>query len=51
VAGLITEPSKGLKEEGAVGFAKGLGKGTVGLLTKTSTGMLGVYAAHTQEIY
>jgi hypothetical protein len=35
---MITEPSKGMKEEGAVGFAKGLGKGTMGLLTKTSTG-------------
>jgi hypothetical protein len=42
VAGLITEPSKGFKEEGAVGFAKGLGKGTVGLLTKASTGKLGM---------
>jgi len=43
---MITEPSKGMKEEGAVGFAKGLGKAKMGLLTKTSTGMLEICAVH-----
>jgi hypothetical protein len=50
VAGLITEPSKGLREEGAVGFAKGLGKGTAGLLTKTTTGMLGTCDFYVQTL-
>lgn len=50
MAGLITEPSKGLKEEGAVGFAKGLGKGTVGLLTKTTTGMLKIRRVYERNL-
>jgi hypothetical protein len=39
IAGLGTEPYKGMKEEGAVGFLKGVGKGSIGLVTKTGTGM------------
>ncbi|EGY20852.1 UDP-glucose,sterol transferase [Verticillium dahliae VdLs.17] len=33
VTGLVTEPYKGAKKEGAVGFMKGVGKGSVELVT------------------
>ena len=38
VTGLVTEPYKGAKTEGTVGFLKGIGKGSVGFVTKSGTG-------------
>ncbi|KAK9463382.1 uncharacterized protein V1516DRAFT_644614 [Lipomyces oligophaga] len=40
VSGLALAPMKGASEEGAAGFFKGLGKGLIGLPTKTATGLL-----------
>jgi sterol 3beta-glucosyltransferase len=39
ITGIVTQPIKGAKEGGTLGFAKGLAKGTVGLVTKTGAGM------------
>ncbi|KAH7399751.1 hypothetical protein BKA64DRAFT_575344 [Cadophora sp. MPI-SDFR-AT-0126] len=38
IAGLVVEPYKGGRKEGALGVAKGLGKGSLGFLTKTGSG-------------
>jgi hypothetical protein len=42
VTGLFTQPWKGAQKEGASGFAKGIGKGIGGLLTKPGAAMLGI---------
>jgi len=34
ITGIVTQPMKGAKEGGALGFAKGLAKGTVDIITK-----------------
>ena len=39
VAGLVRQPVKGARDAGAKGFAKGVGKGTIGLFAKTTSGM------------
>lgn len=36
---LIVQPAKGLKQEGAIGFGKGIAKGAVQTLTKPGSGM------------
>lgn len=38
VTGLITQPLKGLKEEGPAGAVKGAARGTLGLATKMPSG-------------
>lgn len=38
LADIFVQPYKGAKEEGALGALKGVGKGTVGIATKTSAG-------------
>ena len=38
VADLVVEPYQGGKKEGALGVAKGVGKGALGLITKTGAG-------------
>ncbi|KAF5097110.1 hypothetical protein D0Z00_002508 [Geotrichum galactomycetum] len=40
VSGLALAPVQGASEEGAMGFFKGLGKGLIGLPTKTAIGLL-----------
>lgn len=35
---LVNLPLKGSEEEGALGFAKGVGKGTLGFTSKTTAG-------------
>lgn len=47
---IFVEPYKGGKKEGWLGVAKGVGKGTVTLLTKTTYGMLGLVAYPGQGI-
>ncbi|KAF5681233.1 UDP-glucose,sterol transferase [Fusarium heterosporum] len=42
IGGIVMEPYKGAKKEGALGAAKGFGKGTAGLITKTGAGMFGL---------
>jgi hypothetical protein len=44
LSGLVTEPYKDAKKSGAKGIATGLGKGTVGLFTKSGAGMFGILA-------
>ncbi|CZR62698.1 related to sterol glucosyltransferase [Phialocephala subalpina] len=47
---IFTEPYRGGKKEGALGVVKGVGKGSVTLLTKTSYAMLGLVAYPGQGI-
>src|SRR4051812_6077055 len=42
ISGLVTQPMQGAKEEGAVGFMKGVGKGFGGLLIKPIAGVHGI---------
>ena len=44
LSGLVTEPYKDAKKSGAKGIATGLGKGEVGLVTKSGAGMFGMFA-------
>jgi UDP:flavonoid glycosyltransferase YjiC (YdhE family) len=48
VTGLVTQPLKGAREEGASGFFKGVGKGIGGLLVKPGAAALGILS-HTLE--
>lgn len=41
---LVMQPVKGASEEGAIGAAKGLGKGAVSLVAKSGAGMFGLFA-------
>ncbi|KAL5373105.1 hypothetical protein DPSP01_012965 [Paraphaeosphaeria sporulosa] len=50
VSGLVSKPMQGLKEEGALGFAKGTGKGVLGFATKTSSAAIGIVAYPGQGI-
>ncbi len=38
ISGLITQPLRGAKEQGAAGFFKGLGKGIGGIVLKPGAG-------------
>ncbi|ESZ90226.1 glycosyltransferase family 1 protein [Sclerotinia borealis F-4128] len=40
-AGLFTHPVKGAIKDGGKGFVKGIGKGTIGFLTKPASGVFG----------
>ncbi|WPG99033.1 Hypothetical protein R9X50_00183800 [Acrodontium crateriforme] len=42
ITGLVTQPWKGGRKEGAAGVAKGFGKGIGGLVTKTGAGTFGI---------
>lgn len=44
VSGLVIQPYKDAKKYGAKGIATGLGKGAVGLVTKSGAGMFGAFA-------
>lgn len=50
VTGLVSQPMQGMKEEGAFGFAKGTGKGVLGLATKTTSAAIGIVAYPGQGI-
>lgn len=39
VGGVISKPISGAKEEGVLGFAKGAGKGVIGLFTRPVSGV------------
>ncbi|CZR37590.1 uncharacterized protein FPRO_07219 [Fusarium proliferatum ET1] len=41
---VVVQPYKGAKKEGALGAAKGLGKGAMSLVTKSGAGMFGLFA-------
>lgn len=38
VTDIVTKPMKGAKEEGALGFFKGVGKGSMNLIAKPGSG-------------
>lgn len=40
VTGVVTKPISGAKEQGIGGFVKGLGKGTIGLVTRPTAGIV-----------
>lgn len=48
---LFVQPYKGGKEEGALGVAKGVGKGLIALTTKTNSAVLGLVSYPSQGIY
>ncbi len=50
VTGLVTQPVKGAKEEGAKGFFKGFGKGLIGIATKPVAGVLDMASKTTEGI-
>ncbi|KAF5981728.1 putative sterol glucosyltransferase [Fusarium bulbicola] len=41
---VVVQPYKGAKKEGALGAAKGFGKGAMNLVTKSGAGMFGLFA-------
>jgi len=43
ITGVITQPLEGAKNDGTLGFLKGLGKGSMGLVAKPGSGMLTMY--------
>ncbi|KAF8201061.1 sterol glucosyltransferase [Mycena galopus ATCC 62051] len=51
VADLVVQPYKGAKAEGAMGFVKGLGKGTMDAFVKTSGATVAVFSYPSQGIY
>ena len=50
MTGIYLKPMQGAKEEGALGFAKGAGKGIIGLTTKTTSAAIGIVAYPGQGI-
>lgn len=42
ITGLVTQPCRGAKKDGAAGFGKGVGKGAVGLVFKTLAAQFGL---------
>lgn len=51
ISGLFMKPAQGVKEEGALGLAKGIGKGTVGFASKACSATVGIVAYPSQGIY
>lgn len=51
IGGLVMEPIRGAKKEGALGAAKGAGIGLLNLGTKVSSGIVGLVAMPGQGIY
>ncbi|KAL4886738.1 hypothetical protein BJY04DRAFT_204881 [Aspergillus karnatakaensis] len=51
LTGLITQPYKGAKEEGALGAVKGLAKGTIGATAEVGSAAVGLIAYPSQGIY
>ena len=43
----MTKPVQGAKQEGLLGFAKGVGKGVTGLVTKPVSGVIDVVSKTT----
>lgn len=50
VSDLVMQPYLGARKEGAVGAAKGVGKGVVNLAAKSGAGMFGLFAYNSQGI-
>ncbi|KRX90575.1 Vacuolar protein sorting-associated protein 13A [Trichinella pseudospiralis] len=50
VTGVFTKPIEGAREEGALGFAKGLGKGLIGAVTRPITGVVDFASASLEAL-
>ncbi|EUC43587.1 glycosyltransferase family 1 protein [Bipolaris oryzae ATCC 44560] len=48
---IVTKPREGAKKEGALGFMKGVGKGSLNLVAKPGSAMFGLMAYPAQGIY
>ncbi|TGO57465.1 hypothetical protein BCON_0065g00250 [Botryotinia convoluta] len=51
ITSIVTQPMQGAKKDGALGFAKGLAKGTVNLITKPGASMFGLMAYPAMGLY
>ncbi|PVI03303.1 glycosyltransferase family 1 protein [Periconia macrospinosa] len=51
ITDIVTKPYAGAKKEGALGFMKGLGKGSMNMVTKPGSAMFGLVAYPAQGIY
>ena len=51
ISGLVTEPIKGARKEGAIGALKGFGKGLGGIYWKPNAGLAGLLGYTVQGIY
>ncbi|KEQ95936.1 glycosyltransferase family 1 protein [Aureobasidium subglaciale EXF-2481] len=51
ITGLVTEPVKGAKKEGAVGALKGFGRGLGGIYWKPNAGLAGLLGYTVQGVY
>jgi len=50
VTGLVTKPIEGAKQQGGVGFVKGVGIGVAGIITKPVSGVVDLISKTTQGI-
>lgn len=50
VSGVVTQPMKGAKREGGLGFLKGVGKGVAGVVTKPITGVTDLISQTTKGV-
>jgi len=50
VIGIVTQPMKGAKEEGGVGFLKGIGRGIAGAVVKPTVGVIDFVTQTTEGI-
>ncbi|KAF4495235.1 sterol glucosyltransferase [Fusarium agapanthi] len=51
ITDIVTKPMKGAKEEGALGFFKGVGKGSLNMVAKPGSAMFGLLAYPAQGVY
>ncbi|KAF5712393.1 sterol glucosyltransferase [Fusarium mundagurra] len=51
ITDIVTKPMKGAKEEGTLGFFKGVGKGSLNMVTKPGSAMFGLLAYPAQGVY
>lgn len=51
ITGLVTQPMRGAKKEGAAGFLKGIGKGMAGIALKPGAAIFGIPAYTMKGVY
>ncbi|KKA30686.1 hypothetical protein TD95_004632 [Thielaviopsis punctulata] len=51
ITDIVTKPVQGAKKEGALGFIKGVGKGSVNMVVKPYSAMFGLLAYPSQGVY
>ena len=50
MTGIVTQPYKGAKKQGFVGFGKGLGRGVAGVVVKPTSGVVDLLSKTTEGI-